>query len=506
VLAVGRTFALIGIEAEPVHVELDVTRGLPAFTIVGLPDAAVRESRERVRAALVNSGFEFPLRRITANLAPADIRKAGPGFDLAIAAALLVASGQIPPGLLERHALAGELALDGSIRPVPGALAMAEGARSLGLRGIAVASGDAAEAAMVEGIEVVALDHVSELPRLAAGEIAAIDRASLPGPASESEDAPDLADLRGQPALRHALEVAAAGGHSMLLVGPPGAGKTLAARRLPSLLPPLAPGEALEVIRIAGICGDGKHAGARRPFRAPHHTASAVALIGGGTPPRPGEVTRAHRGVLFLDELGEFRRDALEALRQPLEEGRISVHRGGRSVSLPCRFALIAASNPCPCGRGADSGECDCHPAAVARYEAKLSGALADRIEISVGVGRPSAEQMAAEPGEASTAVRDRVAAARELQSERLGEGRCNAEATPEELRRLCALRPDAERVLRDGHERLGLSGRGWDRVIRVARTIADLGGGGPIAEGDVEQALGLRRKRDSVAERAISG
>ncbi|MDP9227470.1 MAG: YifB family Mg chelatase-like AAA ATPase, partial [Actinomycetota bacterium] len=469
----ARTFALIGIDAEPVHVEVDVARGLPAFTIVGLPDAAVRESRERVRAALVNSGFEFPLRRITANLAPADLRKAGPGFDLAIAAALLVASNQVPAGVLERYSLAGELALDGAIRPVPGALSMAEATRSLGLRGVAVAVADREQAAFVAGIEVVALEHVSQLAELARGELEG-DRASGFDPGSErSEDGPDLADLRGQPSLRRALEVAAAGGHSLLLVGPPGAGKTLAARRLPSLLPPLAPTEAVEVMRIAGACANGARPSATRPFRAPHHTASARALIGGGLPPRPGEITRAHRGVLFLDELGEFHRDALEALRQPLEEGRISISRGGRTVSLPCRFMLVAASNPCPCGRGPDSGECDCHQAVLARYRAKLSGALADRIDIRVGVDRPDAAGLAEAPGERSRTVRERVCAARERQRRRLGEGRCNADIGPDEIRRACPLRPAAERILRDGHELLGLSGRGWDRIVRVARTIA---------------------------------
>jgi magnesium chelatase family protein len=495
VLALARTFALIGVDAEPVHVELDVTRGLPAFAIVGLPDAAVRESRERVRAALTNSGFEFPLRRITANLAPADVRKAGPGFDLAIAAALLAASGQLSGRRVERYALAGELALDGSIRPVPGALAMAQRARTWGLRGIAVAPEDAREAALVEGIEVIALEHLTRLGALAEGALPPAP--STRAPVAANADAPDLADLRGQPVLRRALEICAAGGHSLLLVGPPGGGKTLAARRLPSLLPALGRAEAIEVARIAGICGERlPEGGVRRPFRAPHHTASAVTLVGGGPLPRPGEVTRAHRGVLFLDELGEFRRDALEALRQPLEEGRARISRGGYSVDLPCRFLLVAASNPCPCGRGADSGECECHPTAVARYKAKLSGALADRIDVSLSVERPDTDALAGERGEPSPAVRRRVIAARERQAGRLGPERSNADMTPEEVHRHCALEGKADRMLRDGHDSLGLSGRGWDRVLRVARTIADLAASEAIESVHVGEALTLRARR----------
>ena len=493
-LAVSRTFSLIGIDAEPVHVEVDVRRGLPSFAIVGLPDTAVRESRERVRAALINSGFEFPLQRIVTNLAPADVPKVGPGFDLAIAAGVLAASGQIAKEFLAHHAFAGELALDGSIRSVPGALAMAERAGIQGMKVLAVSPADGPLAALVDGIEVVGLDHVSRLPDLAEGSLDPI-----PPRAPEAAVAvarADLRDLKGQPALRGALEIVAAGGHSMLLVGPPGAGKTLAAQRLPSLLPPLAPAEALEVIRIAGAAGNGSAMhDAARPFRAPHHTVSGRALIGGGSPLRPGEVTRAHRGVLFLDELGEFRRDALEALRQPLEEGRVTLARARETISLPCRFSLVAASNPCPCGHGFDSGRCECHPATAARYEAKLSGALADRIDVFVGVGRPSADDLAGDPGEESSPVRDRVAAARERQGERLGAGRCNAEMTPEETRRDCRLEAEAEDALRSGHERLGLSGRGWDRVLRVGRTIADLAGSDEIRSEDVIHALALRRR-----------
>jgi magnesium chelatase family protein len=331
--AIARTFALVGVAAEPVHVEVDIGGGLPSFTIVGLPDAAVRESRERVRSALVNSGFKYPQHRITANLAPADLRKAGPGFDLAIAAAVLASSGQLPQRVLDHYALAGELALDGAIRPVPGALAMAEGARGWGMRGVAVAPGDAAQAALVDGLEVVAIDHVTKLRDLAEGTIEPIPSSDPPSPADD--DLPDLADLRGHPVLRRCLEIAAAGAHSLLLIGPPGGGKTLALQRLPSLLPPLSRNEVIEVTRIAGVCGENGGPRLRRPFRSPHHTVSGRGLVGGGAPPRPGEVTRAHRGVLFLDELGEFRRDALEALRVHLSA--LPLHARGGLQPLPLR-------------------------------------------------------------------------------------------------------------------------------------------------------------------------
>ncbi len=498
-LAVARTFALVGIEASPVRVEVDVGRGLPAFSIVGLPDAAVRESRERVRAALINSGFKFPMQRITANLAPADLRKVGPGFDLAIAAGLLAASNQLPVEHLERFALAGELALDGAIRSVPGALAMAEGTRAAGMVGIGVAERDAAQATLAGGLEVVPLRRLEQLPELADS----LPRALRP-PASVSPNGagPDLADLRGQPALRRALEIAAAGGHSLLMLGPPGAGKTLAAMRLPSIMPPLDRAEALEATRIASACGRAPEDGLlqARPFRAPHHTISAPGLVGGGTPPRPGEVTLAHRGVLFLDELAEFSRQSLEALRQPLEQGRVAIVRASRRLTFPCRFMLVAAANPCPCGHGPDSGECECPPGAVRAYRAKLSGALADRIDMTLGVGQPSSEALASEEGEPSAPVRERAAEARERTAERLGPGRCNAEMSAAETRRHSKPTREAEAVLASGRARLALSGRGWDRALRVARTIADLDASERIEAEHVSQALSFRRRGEGAA------
>jgi magnesium chelatase family protein len=495
VLATARTFTLDGISARPVRVEVDVHRGLPGFAIVGLPDAAVREARERVRAALVNCGFEFPLRRIVVNLAPASLRKAGPGMDLAIAAALLSASGQLEWEALSRVALAGELALDGSTRPIHGALAIAEAAREGGAEAILLPAENGAEAALARGIDVIPLDSLGRLGALVAGEWEPQRPESLPLELGASPGAPDLADLRGQPHLRHALEVAAAGGHSLLMIGPPGAGKSLAASRLPSILPPLAPVEALEVARIASSCGRliGAHLGGR-PFRAPHHTISSAGLIGGGTPPRPGEVTLAHRGVLFLDELCEFRRDSLEALRGPLESGEVAIVRAGASRCLPCRFMLVAAANPCPCGRGEVDPECSCAPAAVQRYQGRLSGALADRIDILAAVHQPSAAAIGGAAGEPSADVRERVAVARERQERRLGSGRCNAEMTPGEARE-CALAPAAGVLLAELYARQRLSGRAHDRALRLAQTIADLKGADVIGEDEMAQALQLRRR-----------
>jgi magnesium chelatase family protein len=495
VLATARTFTLDGISARPVRVEVDVHRGLPNFTIVGLPDAAVREARERVRAALVNCGFEFPLRRIVVNLAPASLRKAGPGMDLAIAAALLSASGQLEWEGLARVALAGELALDGSTRPVQGALAMAEAAREGGAEAIVLPAENGAEAALAEGIGVVPVETLGQLPALVAGECAPPRPQPLPLQLDPPPGAPDLADLRGQPHLRHALEVAAAGGHSLLMIGPPGAGKSLAASRLPSILPPLASVEALEVARIASACGrlgDGLPGG--RPFRAPHHTISAAGLIGGGTPPRPGEATLAHHGVLFLDELCEFRRDALEALRAPLEAGEVSIARAGGQRNLPCRFMLVAAANPCPCGRGETDPDCSCVPFDVQRYQGKLSGALADRVDILAAVRQPSAAEIGGAPGESSAAVRDRVCQARERQERRLGTGRCNAEMSPAEARS-CALSAEAAALLAELYARQRLSGRAHDRALRLAQTIADLEGVEEIGEEQMAQALQMRRR-----------
>ena len=496
-LASVRTYALVGVEARDVTVEVDVTSGLPAFAVVGLPDAAVRESRERVRAAIVNSGFDFPQQRITASLAPADLRKAGPGFDLAIAAALLAACEQLPLGALAGCALAAELALDGRLRPVPGALAMAERAGAAGLERLVVASESAYEAALPGTLDddaaprIVPIERLADLIRLGTD-----DEPSRPTPElrrTEPVAGPDLADLRGQPVLREALEVAAAGGHGMLILGPPGSGKSLAARRLPSIMPPLSDPEAIEVMRIASASGRAAERAPARPFRAPHHTISAAGLVGGGSPPRPGEVTMAHRGVLFLDELGEFSRSALEALRQPLEDGSVRITRVRHSVSLPSRFLLVAASNPCPCGYGEDDPACQCTPGAARRYRSRISGALADRIDLSLTVEQPSADALSGSAGESSEAVRSRVMDAREVA--RLRQGSPNAELDPATVRRHARLTPRARAELAIGHRTMKLSGRAHDRVLRVARTVADLQGCERVGADQIATALTLRRR-----------
>jgi magnesium chelatase family protein len=494
-LATTQTFTLDGIAARPVRVEVDVHRGLPAFSVVGLPDTAVREARERVRAALANCGFDFPLQRIVANLAPASLRKAGPGLDLPIAVALLVASGQLEWERLPGVAMAGELALDGSVRPIPGVLAITEAAREQGADAVLVPAENGPEAALVAGVEVLPLESLGQLLTLANGAWLPDRPKPLSLPLTTQPGAPDLADLRGQPHLRYALEVAAAGGHSLLMIGPPGAGKSLAASRLPSILPPLATDEGLEVARIASACGRlGLDFGGGRPFRAPHHTVSPAGVVGGGNPPGPGEATLAHRGVLFLDELCEFRRDTLEALRGPLESGSVTISRAGSNRRLPCRFMLVAASNPCPCGRGEADPECNCAPLAVRQYQGRLSGALADRLDILVAIRQPSAAEIGGPPGETSVAVRERVAVARKRGETRLGAGRCNAEMTPVEARD-CALEEAAAALLAETYSRRRLSARAHDRVLRLARTIADLAGSDSVGREQIAQALQLRRR-----------
>ncbi len=487
--------ALWGLEAALVTVEVDVANGLPAFSVVGLPDAAVSEARERVRAAIRNSGFEFPLRRVVANLAPAERRKEGSGFDLAIALGVLRATGQLRS---DPEALClGELALDGGVRPVRGVMPRVRGALGAGVEDVLCAQENAAEAAAA-GARAVGVSSLLEAVAHVSGD-ARRAPTPMPPPAVVARPAVDLADIAGHETPKQALEIAAAGGHSLLLVGPPGTGKTLLARALPGLLPPLDPDEAVvasAVHSVAGLVDPARPLLAARPFRAPHHTASHLALVGGGSPPRPGEVSLAHAGALFLDELPEFSRHVLDTLREPLEEGSITLSRAAAAATYPARVTLVAAMNPCPCGHAGDAtAPCTCLPDAVERYHGRLSGPLMDRIDLRVHVPRLSYEQLRERGSEATRAVRERVLAARERMRSRLsGTGRrTNAEMTVAEVRAHCRLDDDADALAREAMRSRRLSARGVHRVLRVARTVADLAASDRIRGEDVALALLLR-------------
>ena len=509
-LAKSRTCAVVGLDGFIVEVEVDISPGLPAFNIVGLPDAAVQEARERVRAAIRNSGCEFPMRRVTVNLAPADLRKAGPAYDLPIALAVLLSSGQVPD-ISDSWLFLGELSLDGGLRHTNGILPMVAVAREGGFETVFVPSADASEAALVEGIEVVPLTDLAELLAHIRGperiEPVPHDVSRLESGA-DAEDASrfvsaggvDMADIRGQEHAKRALEVAAAGGHNLLMSGPPGSGKTLLARSLPSILPALTGPEALDVTKIYSVSGllpSSSPLIRQRPFRAPHYTISNAGLVGGGRIPRPGEITLSHRGVLFLDELPEFGHALLEVLRQPLEDKVVTISRAQGTITYPSSFMMVAAMNPCPCGFYGDPvKQCSCTPTAVSRYKRRISGPLLDRIDLFVEVPRVEYEKLV-EPtsGETSADIRERAERSRRAQRERFAETGMitNAEMGPVEVWDFCKVDNAAQGLLQAAMKQMHLSARGFHRILKVSRTIADLAGSETIALPHLAEALQYR-------------
>ncbi|QDR80449.1 YifB family Mg chelatase-like AAA ATPase [Sporomusa termitida] len=499
----------LGLNGVLITVEVDIANGIPGFDIVGLPDAAVRESRERVRAAIKNSGFEFPGRRITVNLAPADIKKDSSGLDLPIAIGILAASGHINPGSCRCQVYAGELSLEGRLRGIAGLLSIAANCRGYNIAELVVARENAQEALLAGDLTVYAPPTLTELVAHLSGEKLLVPVTPEQPGYQANDGLEDFADVQGQLVAKRALEIAAAGFHNVMMIGPPGAGKTMLARRIPSILPAMTPQEALEVTKIysvAGLLKNNMGLITNRPFRSPHHTVSTAGLIGGGSMPRPGEVTLSHNGVLFLDELAEFPRAILEVLRQPLEDGEVTIARVNATLSFPAKLMLITALNPCPCGFSSDPArDCSCTPGDIRRYQKKISGPLLDRIDISIHVPRLEYNDLVKDiPQESSAAIRRRVAAARLIQHQRLQHFGfyANAQMQHKHIKKICHLTAEAANLLKQAFSRMNLSARGYDRIIKVAQTIADLDEAGQIEARHIGEAIQFRNEFKTIASK----